>query len=385
MNSALGPSERDGSAYDVAVIGGGVMGCTVALHLARAGMRAIVLERDRIFRQASGVNAGTLAMQTKTPFMVPYHLKGWELWRDARSWLGQDVGFAQRGSINLAFTDAEAETLQQLVPDRVAAGAPIEFIGANRALKIEPNIAPNAKLYAYSAMDGYADALQAGRAYRAALTAAGCKVREQCPVGRIARDGALFEISAGGLPVRARRLVLAVGAWLEPFAAEMGVHLPLDYQVIQMAVTERMPPLLNVIVSSATNLLTLKQAANGSVLIGGGWFARGSTRTPDRELIVEHLIGNMRLAHATVAGLRGARLARTWIGINGMNPDRRPIIGPLPGVADAYVIGGVRSGFTGGPILGRILAQAILGEVPEMPIDFFDPARFSHPAEQSAG
>ena len=74
--------------YDAAVIGGGILGCSTALNLARGGMRVTVLERRGLGMGASSVNGGTLAMQTKTVAMIPYHLRSLELWRTAGDWLG---------------------------------------------------------------------------------------------------------------------------------------------------------------------------------------------------------------------------------------------------------------------------------------------------------
>ena len=71
----------DAKGFDAAVIGGGIMGCTTALHLAQGGMRIAVLDRGPLCRAASGANPGTLSMQTKRAALLPYALKGWDWWR----------------------------------------------------------------------------------------------------------------------------------------------------------------------------------------------------------------------------------------------------------------------------------------------------------------
>ena len=120
-------------AYDVAVIGGGIMGCTTAPHLARGGMSVAVLERGALCREATGANPGTLSMQTKNARLMAYALKSLELWRGAPAWLGADVGFQVRGGLVLAFDDDEADLLNSVMVDRRAGGAPIEIVGASRA------------------------------------------------------------------------------------------------------------------------------------------------------------------------------------------------------------------------------------------------------------
>ena len=77
-------------------------------------------------------------------------------------------------------------------------------------------------------------------------------------------------------------------------------------------------------------------------------------------------------ATSVIPALAAGRVVRTWTGLEAYAPDNPPVIGPLPGVADAYVIGAMRSGFTAGPFMGRLLADTLLGHAPEMPI--FEPA-----------
>jgi glycine/D-amino acid oxidase-like deaminating enzyme len=66
---------------------------------------------------------------------------------------------------------------------------------------------------------------------------------------------------------------------------------------------------------------------------------------------------------------------RTWLGLEAHVPDMMPLVGAIPGIDEAYVIGAVRGGYTIGPFMGRLLGQRILGQEPEMPI--FDPGRFA--------
>ena len=107
--------------------------------------------------------------------------------------------------------------------------------------------------------------------------------------------------------------------------------------------------------------------------IGGGWQGRGDPERGGVETVSENLIGNLRLARWTIPALAQARAARIWLGLEAETADAMPIIGPLPGVRDAYVIGSVHSGYTSGPYMGRLLADLVLGREPERPL--FDPAR----------
>src|SRR5438552_18294996 len=97
------------------------MGAAAALQLAEGGMRVALCEARQLGMGASGVNAGTLPMQTKRVPLIPYALRGYELWKHA----GDAVGFKETGSLTLAYTHAEAERLAQRMPASRNAGAPI--------------------------------------------------------------------------------------------------------------------------------------------------------------------------------------------------------------------------------------------------------------------
>ena len=359
--------------FDAAVVGGGVLGCTVALHLARGGMRTVLLERHGLCTEASGVNAGTITLQFVEPEAVPYARKGRELWQRAGEWLGRDLGFVSKGALTLAFTDAEAELLAAQTVERSAAGAANEIVTLERARRMEPGLSERPVMVSYCPLDGLVAANLAGLALGQALRRAGVEVREEGTVTGIERSGAGYILEVDGEVLAAARVVLAGGAWLVPMARWLGFDLPFGCYVNQIVVTERMAPFLGSTIGVARRRLTCKQAANGTVLIGGGWQGEGDPQRGAVALIHKNLVGNIRLARHCVPALEGARAVRAWLGLQDKSPDGLPVIGPLPGRDDAFIIGCARSGFTMGPYVARLLADVILGHEPEMPL--FDPAR----------
>ena len=86
----VGPADD----FDVAVIGGGIMGCATALNLARGGMRTVLLERRGLCMEASGVNAGTLTHRTGPVSMQPYYTRSIAMWKNAGQWLGERYALA---------------------------------------------------------------------------------------------------------------------------------------------------------------------------------------------------------------------------------------------------------------------------------------------------
>lgn len=358
---------------DVAVIGAGVMGATAALYLARGGMRVALLDSGALCREASGTNAGTLTMNMTRAALIPHALAGWQMWTTTRDWLGADVGVTACDGLTVAFTEGEAALIRERAAARSAAGAPIRVIEADEARRIEPGLSEAAILAAHCPIDGHVTAYLTGRAYAGALRAAGIDLRENTPVTGLGSGPGGYSVEgAAGTILTASQVVLAGGVWLEPMLAWLGLRVPIRVLVNQLGVTERMAPVMGTVLSVASGLLSLKQFANGTVLIGGGWQGRGDRVSRQTEIIPDALIGNLRLAAHVVPALRSTRLARAWLGFEAETADALPALGPVPGHPGAWVIGSVHSGYTSGPAIGRALAEAMLGREPGLklfPID----------------
>ncbi len=357
-----------GEPYDAAVVGAGVMGATTALFLARGGMRCALIDAGGVCREASGVNAGTLTLHMTRAALIPYAMRGWEMWKAAPDWLGGDPGVTVTDGLSLAFTAQEAALLEARVEARRAQGAPIEIIATSRARAIEPGLTDRFRLAAHCPMDGYVTANLTGMAYRRALVEAGVRLYENAPVTGIEAGDGGFRLAMAGAAPRARRLVLASGVWLEEMLAWFGLRIRIKALVNQLIVTERLRPVMRSVLGVASGLLSLKQFANGTVLIGGGWQGKGDRARRTTEIVPDNLIGNLRLARYVVPALAETRIVRSWLGFEAETDDALPIAGPLGGIPEAYVIGCVHSGYMSGPYFGRLLAQNILGQAPELPL-----------------
>jgi len=354
--------------YDIAVVGGGIMGCAAALEMAAGGMRPIVLEQSDIGQGASGVNAGTLSLQIKRVKLMPYALKGHHAW--AR--MGAAVGFKKTGGFTLAFTEREAELLTERQTLKAKAGAPIEFVSTKRLRNVEPNLAQKVVAASYCAEDGYANSSLTGQYFRGRLRDESIEYQERCQILAIDRADS-YQLTTSRGVIYAKRLLLAAGAWIKTAAALLDVHLPVDARINTVSVTERMPALISSVIGHATGLLTMKQKANGTVLVGGGWQGRGKPQEGRGQVMASSVMPNIALAQFAMPGLSKARILRSWTGFEANVPDFYPLAGALPGFDDAFVLGCVRGGYTIGPYIGQLMGDFILGREPELPL--FDPGR----------
>lgn len=357
------------AAYDLAVIGAGIMGATAALRAAAGGMRVVVIDRDGAGMGASGVNAGTLSLQIKRVGLMPYALIGHEWWRQA----GDAIGFKETGGYTLAFNAHEQAMLEDRMSQKRAAGAPIVFLTPREVLAREPALCTRIVAASYCAEDGHADSMRTGVYLRRLLREADVDLREHAPVTAIDASGSAYELSTPGGAIAARRLLLATGAWTASVAGMLGVTLPIVVRTNTVTVTEPAPLALHAGIGHATGLLTLKQKRNGSYLIGGGWQGQGSPDAGRGRIVAATLLQNLRLARFALPALARARVLRSWTGYEPHVPDFWPLAGALPGVPNAFVLACVRGGYTIGPCIGPLVADLILGREPALPL--FDPAR----------
>jgi sarcosine oxidase subunit beta len=300
------------------------------------------------------------------------------MWMESEQWLGSSVLATAAPGLSLAFTETERELLRARAAARREYGAQIDQLERDAALAVEPGLNPAMLEAAFCQTDGFASAYLTGRAFHATLQAAGVQIFEQTAATRIDHTYGHYRVHGPenqSAPIRidATRLVMAGGVWLEPLLAMLDIRSPVKTLVNQLIVTERMPPVMRTVLSIANGLLSMKQFANGTVLIGGGWQGVGDRARGPVETIPQNLTGNLQLARHVIPALAKARVARIWLGLEAETADAMPMIGALPGLADAWVIGCVHSGYTSGPYMGKLLAQTMLGATPELPL--FDPAR----------
>lgn len=357
-----------GQPYDLAVVGGGIQGASVALFAQRAGMNVVLLERDALARGASGVNAGTLTMQMTRAALIPYALKAHEMWLNAPEWLGHDVGMVACDGLSLAFTEAEEQLLAERSAARSAAGAPISIVSAADALKIEPGVNPNIRMASHCSIDGYANAYLTGLAYHRALTKAGVDLFEYTPVSGVEPTGSGYDLRVPQGAIRTRQVALTGGVWIEPMLAWLGLDVPIKTLINQLAVTERTAPVMRTVLGIASGLLSLKQYPHGTVVIGGGWQGEGSREENYHRTTHVSTVGNARLAAHAIPALRHSRIVRIWTGFEAETADALPAVGPVPGFPGIWVSGSAHSGYTSAPYMARCLTQAILGGEPEMPL-----------------
>jgi sarcosine oxidase, subunit beta len=375
---------------DVLVIGGGLVGAATAYYLAREGVEVTLVERTDLNTQASGSNAGSLHLQIPYPEFIsegedwarvftqaiPVMRDSIRLWRGLEAELGCDLEVSIEGGLLVAETEAQMRDIARKAAIERSAGLEIELLSAADLRRIAPYLSERMIGAAYCPEEGKANPLKATPAFAEAARRHGARILANCAVTALLLDGNAYRAETAAGPIRAPRIVNAAGADAGRIAAMLGIDLPIEGHPIQVSVTEAAEPLINHLVYFAGDKLTLKQAKNGSFLIGGGWPARRSARAERLAVDPQSLRSNLRIARHVVPRLNSVCLLRVWPAIVNGTADWKPILGELPGRPGVFMTMFPWMGFTAGPMSALLTAELVLGRKPRMDLTAFSAARY---------
>jgi sarcosine oxidase subunit beta len=355
---------------DVLIVGGGLHGCSAALHLARRGVRPLVLEKDHVGRHASGVNAGGVRRLGRDLAEIPLSVASMELWHRIGDLVDDDCGFESHGQVKVAENEAEIEILRARVEKVRALGfAHEELVGQAELRALVPAIADHCVGAIVCRADGAALPYRTTLAFKRKAEALGARFIEQAPVARVERMGRVWRVESGGARYEAPVLVNAAGAWADRIAAQLGDEVPLEPIAPMLMITAPMPPFLKPVLGATGRTLSFKQFANGTVLIGGGHRGRLARDSNQTELDFAKLAVSARTVWDLFPVMRQAEIVRCWAGIEARMPDDLPVIGPSAASEGAFhAFGFSAHGFQLGPIVGAIIAELVTGGRTNLPI-----------------
>lgn len=352
---------------DVVIVGGGVIGLSVAWHLARSGAPVTVLERGTIGGGASGAAAGMLAplAEAKTPGsfieLGRASLAAYPAFVEAlRDETGLDPELIGPGMLRVATTDAEADTLCGAFEWQRAAGLPVEWLGAEAARTLEPALSPAVRAAVLSSGERHVEPRRLVRALALACARRGVCIRENTPVvGVTTTQRRVSGVQTPAGSVGSGSVVIAGGAWSEPMGRWLGMTLPVFPVRGQILALSCLPPPIRHTVYTQAGYLVPK--ADGRVVVGATEERAGFDTRPT----AGGMAGLLALAPALVPALADAPFESVWTGLRPGSPDGLPLLGPLPGWENVCVATGhFRNGVLLAPITGEIIAQSVLDSSP---------------------
>src|SRR6266568_5821509 len=367
---------------EILIVGAGVIGNSIAYHLAREGRQVLVIDRSQVADSpsASWASAGGVRRQGRHPAEAKLALEAIQRWKTLEQELKADLGYRRGGNLLLAESDIEANHLSKFVDQQHEMGfADVQFVDRKEALSIVPGLNERVLAGSYSPDDGQADPILTTRAFAKAAQRYGASYWTDVYTSSLLMqnnhiEGAKTERG----DVKAAHVILAAGAWSDELATTVGLRLPIRTRALQMILsTPTHNYQLKPVISAVSRALSLKQVANGGFLLGGGWL--GDPSHDRRSFIMRStsIQGNWATARALLPAVGGQRIAHSWCGLEAQSIDDIPFIGQIPGLSGFTVAVGFSGyGFALAPAIGRCVGDQINGlSTPEL--DELTPSRIA--------
>jgi sarcosine oxidase subunit beta len=378
------PNDARTRTADIVILGAGVMGASIAFHLAkrRAG-RIVVIDKGHVAQGGSGRSSALVRMHYSYAPEVQLalvSLRMFEHWRDT---VGEEGDFRRTGFVRIVHP-GETERLKQNVEMQRKLGVNVKLIDRVELKALEPDWAvDDVELAAYEPDSGYGDGAGVANDF---LTRA-----RELGVAYLSKTEALeFLVEAGRVSgistdhggITAPVVVSATGPWTGPLFQRVGIDLPIETEYHQVAILKNAPDMKGggCACIDSVSATYFRSDAQDKFLIGDFCGQRGADpdHFPQRasddglEEIIER-------ASRRVPKLENAEVMRGVTGVYDMTPDSRPLLGEISGVAGLYVCAGFSGmGFKISPAIGLVMSELLLdGRGKTVDISSFCPGRFA--------
>jgi glycine oxidase len=364
---------------DVAIVGGGIVGCACAWELAKAGAHVTLLEYGKTGMQATNAAAGMLAplIESEGPGpMLAFGLRALREYpamvREVEAACGFDVEYRETGILKVAFEEDQLAVLHRRLGWQRELGFPLTPLDADLCREMEPRLSPRIAGGVFSPSEGNVSNQLLALGLERAAQALGAEIRDRTPVtGFATKSGRVTHVRSGDRSFACDTVVLAAGARTGQIARKLRVPLPVEPVRGQMIALGGMRTPIQHVVWGPDGYLVPR--ANGLVFAGATvervGFRRRTTRAAVRRM--------RAMATALVPQLAAAKQHFEWAGLRPGTPDDLPFIGPmtvgpLPSRDNVVAATGhYRNGILLGPLTGKLVAQGITsGDWSAIPPEF---------------
>jgi len=368
---------------DVVIVGAGIMGLSIAYHLAARGMtRVTVVDRSYLCGGASGRNGGGVRAQWSSEKNVRLMLESIRMCREFAAKMKINVWLRQGGYLFLARSAAQRATLEKSVTLQNECGLPTQMLSPKEAQRIVAELdVDGVQAASYNPEDGVVFPWPFVWGYAQAARKLGVEVIDWHEVVGFDTKGARVEgvrVRRSGPPgaaagaetatIATHRVVNAAGAWSPEIARMLGVELPNRAHRHEICSSEPLKPWLKPLVADLSDGLYFSQSTRGEIVggIGNQYVPPGLDQESSHAFLGRYARALLRACPV----LGGVKVLRQWAGCYDLTPDANPIVGTVDGVDDFYQVSGFMGhGFMMAPVVGKRMADLIAGDL----VPDFDP------------
>ena len=362
-------------ATDAVVVGGGLIGCSVARALAGGGLDVVVVERAQVGREASYAAAGMLAPQAEIEEsgpMLDLCLESRALFPDLAEALytetGVDVRYRDDGTIVVAFGDDEASRLRDHADRQHEMGLECEMMTAAEARRAEPALSPAVSAALSIAGDHQVDNRRLVEAMALSCYARKVEIVENTPVRAIVRDesGRVAGVETTAGTIHAPLVVVAAGCW-----SSLVEQFPVPVEPVkgQMLMLELASPLFRRVLRDERCYLVSR--IDGRVLVGATMERAGFDKSVFSDAVGKLLEAGRQIVPSLASAFGG----EAWAGLRPATPDGIPAVGFVEeGLVAAT--GHFRNGILLAPVTAEIVSRLVFGGEPHPATALLDPRRF---------
>ncbi len=369
---------RDGA--DVVIIGGGVIGCSIAYHLSARGVRVTLCERETLGSQSTGRCAGGVRRQFSYRRNVEIQQLAVRLLERFPDEIGVDPSFRRTGYLFVLTDDADVERFEGLLGMWRDCGVDdARWVSTSEIRELTPLLETDGVLGGtFCPSDGIASPHEVTIGYAAAARRMGARILEGVEVRGIdTRMGRVTGVrtSAGDLSTAA--VFTCAGAWSGGIGELVGVSIPVLPYPRHVFVTEpltRIPHDHPMVIDFSTSLYFHPEG--GGLLFGMG--AREEVPSFATEVRWGFLEEIGQVASRRAPALLDAGVRTGWVGLYESTPDHQPVLGPVSALEGFWCACGFSGhGFQQAPAVGLLLAEQFIGEEPRLDLAPFAPERFA--------
>ncbi len=344
---------------DVAVIGGGVVGLSVAYNLAKMGMeKVVVLEKRYLGAGSSGRCAGGIREQFSTEPMIKLARKSLDMYEKLSDELNFNILFRQGGYLFLAYNEDDMRDIRDNVKLQNSLGVGSRIITPDEAKEIFPELNTDGMVGgAFNRRDGVAFPFPVVWGYARAGERLGVEIRKFAEVKEIVTEnGSVKGVTTGEEKIECDFVVNAAGGWSKNIYEMAGLksfNIPVKHEILA---TEPLKPFLEPMVVNISAGLYFNQSMRGEIIGGIGIHKEAST---DMSSSFEFMKKFAKEIVRLVPRVKGVKVLRQWAGLYDMTPDAQPVLGEteIEGFVQANGFSG--HGFMLAPVVGELIAKLI--------------------------